>query len=96
MRFTLIIPEIVEEEIDEASVYYNKKQEGLGNKLYEDVTSTLIFLEKNPLSFQKSRRDYRHALLKKFPYLVIYKVYKDKILIFRFINARKHPVKRYK
>lgn len=96
MKFTLVIPGIVEEEIDEAAAYYNKKQEGLGDRLYKDLTETLSFVEKSPLSFQKSRKDYRQALLKRFPYLVIYKVYENKILIFRFINARKHPVKRYK
>ena len=35
MNYHLIIPEIVEVEIDEASDYYNRKQTGLGNKLYD-------------------------------------------------------------
>lgn len=96
MKFTLIIPEIVEAEIDEAATYYNKKQEGLGNGLYQDLIETLSFVEKNPFTFQKTQKDYRQALLNRFPYLIIYKVYENKILFFKFVNAKKHPTKRYK
>jgi hypothetical protein len=96
MKFELIIPEIVEAEIDEAAKYYDKKQDGLGNKLYNELTEALSFIEKNPLSFQKSRKEYRHALLVTFPYLIIFWVYENKILVYKFIHTKQHPAKRYK
>ncbi len=96
MKFSLVIPEIVEVEIEEAATYYNKQQDGLANSLYRDLTETLSFIEKNPFTFQKTQKDYKQALLNKFPYLIIYKVYENEILFFKFINAKKHPAKRHK
>ncbi len=96
MKYEIIIPAVVREEVTEAVDYYNFKQKGLGDDLYYDLIEKLEFIQKAPSSFQLYHTSYRQALLKKFPYLVIFRVFDNKVLVNKFIHAKKHPNKRYK
>ena len=96
MKLILQVLESVYSEILEAALYYENKQEGLGQKLYDNFENILLEIEKRPLTFQKTRNNYRHALLSRFPYLVIFHIYENKILVFKLIHSKKHPSKRYK
>ena len=96
MKFIVRVPEEVLLEVYEAASYYDYKQKGLGDKLYDDFENALLTLEKNPLAFQLIHKNFRQALLTKFPYLIVFRIYNTKILINKFIHAKKHPLKRYK
>lgn len=96
MKFQVEVPNLVLEEVGDAVLYYDSLQKDLGNKLYDDFESTLLSIEKSPLLFQRVHKNYRHAMLYRFPYLVIFRVFETKILINRFIHAKKQPAKRYK
>jgi len=96
MRYEIIIPTLVRAEITEAVSYYNLKQEGLGDTLYYDLLEVLDFIEKAPSSFQKYHYKYSQASLKKFSYLLIFRIYGSRILINKFIHAKRHPARRYK
>lgn len=96
MKYDVIIHHEVYEEINEAVLYYNQKQKGLGDKLFDEAVEIFTRLETDPLLFQKYKAEYRQVMLKKFPYLVIYFAYETKVLVYRFIHAKKQPAKRYK
>ena len=96
MKLILEVQDFVYSEILDAALYYENKQEGLGQKLYSNFENTLFETEKRPLTFQKTRNNYRHALLSRFPYLIIFRIYENKILVFKLIHSKKHPSKRYK
>ena len=96
MIYTLQIHENVFWEVKDAVDYYDFIQEGLGRKLISDWEATLLLISKYPLSFQTTQRNYRQILLQKFPYLINYEVEGSKINVYKFINAKKHPSKRYK
>ena len=96
MKFTLLVHDSVFAEINDATLYYEDKQIGLGKKLYEDFEDSLMQIEERPLSFQKTKNNYRHTLLDKFPYLILFRVYENKILVYKFIHAKQHPAKHHK
>ncbi len=96
MKYTLIIPGLIYEEVHEATLYYEKQQTELGHKLILGWEQTLDLIEKKPFSFQKTHNNYQQILLTKFPYLVIYRIYNNEVVIYKFINAKRYPSKRYK
>lgn len=96
MKFILYVPQEVLNEVKEAADYYDIKQDHLGLKLYDNFEDTLLRIEENPLLFQKNRKNYRQALLSRFPYLIIFRVYGENILVNKFIHAKRNPVRRYR
>jgi len=96
MKYELIVPELIFEKIHAASLYYEEKQEGLGYKLILDWEESSELITKEPLSFQKIKNNYRQILLTKFSYLIIYRIYNNEVVVYEFINAKKHPSKRFK
>ncbi len=96
MKLIVQVPQEVLLEVNEAASYYDAKQKGLGDKLYDDFENTLYVIEKSPRSFQQINKNFRHALLTKFPHLVVFRIYSTQILVNKFIHAKKHPLKRHK
>lgn len=95
MKYTLTVLEEVYEEINEASLYYEALQKGLGGRFLDHWEEALAFVVKNPSAYQKHQKHYRYIQLRHFPYLVIYEVRSSVIVIYRVIHAKKHPRKRY-
>ena len=95
MKYQLQILEEVYEEIEEAADYYFLQQPGLEMKLFRDWERAVLDILESPEGFQKQRKNFRQILLQNFPYIIVYEILDSKIIIYRFINAKKHPVKRY-
>lgn len=96
MKFILHVPQEVLNEVTEAAEYYDRKQEDLGLRLYDNFEDILLQIEKNPFLFQTAHKDYRQALLSRFPYLIIFRIYEKNIFVNKFIHARRNQEKRYK
>lgn len=78
-NFKLVFSWFAKEQLDEAMDYYSKKQEGLGDKLWQEVMDKSDLIEQNPYLFQKSELGTRIAVLKKFPFRIFYRI-KDLII----------------
>lgn len=62
-----------ENELSEAYDWYNKKQSGLGNRFFNEVSSYFIRIAENPFKFAvKYDNQLRFAPLPIFPYLICY------------------------
>jgi toxin ParE1/3/4 len=71
--FNLELLAEAEIELAEAFEWYEEQLNGLGNKLYNEVSYYLSLIESNPYLFAiKYRDDLRSATLNKFPYLIIF------------------------
>lgn len=96
MNYSLKIFDKVFEELNEATLYYNEQQIGLGVSLLNDWENALKRLLINPLGYEKKQKQYRQIMLTTFPYLIIFKVTNFNVIVTSFINAKRNPVKRYK
>ncbi len=96
MKYKIIVLEPVADELAEAAIYYDSKQSGLGVDLIDEWDKALSHIQRAPDGYQKKRKNFRQALLDRFPYLVIFEIDNFDIIITRFINAQMHPKKRYK
>jgi hypothetical protein len=95
MKYKLIPLDGVDNDVGDAVEWYDFKQQGLGEQFLDDWESTVAFILSNPLAFSKKNKSFRHASLKVFPYLIIYEVTENLIVIYAVINAKRHPKKRY-
>ena len=96
MKYIVEIKHEAREEVAESFKYYESVQRGLGLKFLDCVEITLTSISKHPELFAKKHQNFRIALIKPFPYLVIFEVNKSSVIVYQIINAKKHPSKRYK
>ncbi len=76
-------------EIAEACKWYEDKQSGLGKKFLSEVDHYLRLIAKTPLLFPiRFSERYRFAVLKKFPFMIVFSVQDDENII--FVNSVFH------
>lgn len=69
-------------EIIEAYLYYEEKRIGLGEEFLAHLDTYFHRIKANPQHFPQKREPYREAFLKRFPFLVIYEIVKNKVIIY--------------
>ena len=92
-RFNIIINDAVADEIQEAVDYYKEKQKSLGNRFYTTVKRTLKSLQKDALLYQVKYKSVHCIKVKKFPYLIHYKVNQtsNTVHVYALICTHKNP-----
>ena len=83
-------------EIIKAYLYYEEKRTGLGEKFLEHLDVYFDRITTNPKHFPKKRKPYREAFIKRFPFLVIYEVSKNKVIVYSVFNTWQNPDKKKK
>jgi plasmid stabilization system protein ParE len=78
-------------EILEAIEYYEGQAIGLGGTLDADLQHTLDFIVESPSLGSPYERGTRRVLLRRFPYLVVYRTLVDRILVVAFAHAKRRP-----
>ncbi len=88
IRF-LTLTEEAEQDLLEARDWYDKKQLKLGDDFMVAVDTCFASIERNPEMFIFSHGRVRRALMKKFPYVVLFRVSEDEILIVGCLHTRR-------
>ncbi|MFD2035923.1 type II toxin-antitoxin system RelE/ParE family toxin [Belliella marina] len=78
----------------EAYVYYEKEQADLGEFFLTQLDKSFERIKSNPLHFPKKRDPFREALVSKFPYIVIFEIEEENIIIYSVFNTWKDPRKK--
>lgn len=94
MKYRLCILEEVYEDLEEAGTYYFLHSPGLEMELLDEWEHAINRISKNPLGYQLQGKRYRYGLLRRFPFLIVFELIDSQIVVFRFINMRRHPGKR--
>lgn len=84
------------EEIRQASLWYEERQEGLGDDFLAGVQAALEAIEANPSQFaelEKYRgpRNVRRYLLQRFPYLVVFEILAEEALVLAVAHGGRRP-----
>ena len=87
---------LAEEEYSSAYIYYEDQQNGLGEKLEKETEYVLDKLKVNPFLFQRKYKHYREAILKKFPYNMVYEIIDNTVIVHSFFHAHRNPIKKLK
>ena len=92
MTYTIELLPKARLELRKAYDWYEERQAGLGAKFVNQVFEKLDFVQANPLHYQIKNK-YREALTDVFPYLIVYKVLKQRnhISVVSIFHTSRHP-----
>lgn len=91
-KFQVIILEKTFQEIENARNYYENNQINLGTSFTKEVFSILEILESNPLLFPVKFNNIREAVIKKFPFVVVFQVLtNNEIIVLSVFHFRRNP-----
>ncbi|MBK7944535.1 MAG: type II toxin-antitoxin system RelE/ParE family toxin [Flavobacteriales bacterium] len=94
MSYTVqVLPEATEE-VTEIFAYYEGEQQGLGQRFQHALNECYRSLALNP-SGQKRKGDFRHAMVHKFPYRVVYEVRGELVLIYQVRHTSRRPSRKF-
>lgn len=91
MNYSLDFLPGVEDEIIDASQWYENKKEGLGLDFLLSVEAVLHSIKRNPLAFQKVFSTARRAITKRFPYGIFFVLEKETITVIAVSSFHRHP-----
>ena len=97
MAFNLIFLRRAQQEISDAIEWYKMRQVGLGKKFLTEIEDELQRITDNPLLYPRSDKTptiFRRAVLKRFPFVIIYSFTKDDILIHSVFHTHFNPNKK--
>lgn len=91
MKKTLIITEDASQEIMDAFNYYESAQSGIGAVFINYLESTFNSISTNPNGFKRISAKSRQAVVRKFPFIVIYEAINKQIVILAVFHTSRKP-----
>lgn len=89
MKISLTEPACLE--LEDTIEYYDKEILGLGHKFYQELLSTFALIEKFPYIGSKNSKHTRKAILKIFPFNIIYTIWNKGIYIIAIAHQHREP-----
>lgn len=80
-------------ELDIATIddWYETQQEGLGAEFREAVNEALARAGRNPFAYPERYRASRRVLLRRFSYVIWYKIQAEDIVVLARVHGKRHP-----
>lgn len=91
MNLPLVINPEVEADLADAIAWYDGQRTGLGDDLLERVEEAFEQIRRMPELFGKGFQDLRVMKVRRFPYLVVYRIDDDQITVIAVYHARRDP-----
>ena len=83
--------EFAEFELNDAIVFFETEQEGLGLRFLSAVKAAVAHIREHPESSPIIIHDVRRKVLRRFPYNILYSMKSDRIRILAVANQRRRP-----
>lgn len=99
MIFSITLHPDVLKDYEEAYSWYEDQAEGLGEKFIAAVRNKLEAIAERPSLYStKSNLNFREAKVAGFPFVIVYKLYKQKneVFVSSVHHVKKHPKKKYR
>jgi hypothetical protein len=94
MKFTVkVMPEAVQE-MAEVFAYYEGVAPGLGERFLDALGRCYSELAANPWR-EKRKADFRHVVVPRFPYRVVYEVHEEIVLVHQVRHTSRIPHPRF-
>ena len=91
--YNLVIKEEAKNEIIKAYQWYESKQANLGNRFINLLDDYFFRIKTTPYTFPKKLNDMRQVTIKEFPYIVIFEVEKEDVIVYAVFNTNQNPNK---
>ena len=96
MAYQLIIREEAHLDANKAYTYYEQKSPGLGERFLQELIQRYNEISEHPeyYGFIDEHKIIRDVKLRHFPYLVVYEINNDKVIVYSVFNGYKNPNKK--
>ncbi|MFN3753955.1 type II toxin-antitoxin system RelE/ParE family toxin [Flavobacterium sp.] len=95
MTYKIIISRLASTEIKDSIDFYENRQNGLGIQFFRYLQGYINVLKTNPEFFGiKKEPCFRELSLKKFPFVVIYEIQNNDVIIYSVFNTNRNPEKK--
>ena len=82
------------EDMQKSADWYNEQQSGLGDRFLLHVVNTFRLVETNPLHYEeKFSKKFRFAQVAVFPYVVVFKIKKQLVVVNAVFHTSRNPKK---
>jgi len=81
LSYEVQVRRAAELDIAEAQVWYETQQTGVGTEFVQKVSRVIDRLAATPLIYQTVHRDIRRAIVRRFPYLIWYRVVAETVIV---------------
>lgn len=96
MSYHLVIEDVALEEAISARNWYNTQKNGLGNEFVDALEDIFNYIIKFPEACNKVFGQQRQAVLKRFPYVVLYKIEGNNLVVYAIFHTSQNPVKKFR
>ena len=92
MTFNIVISPLAAKEIDATIFYYKSRKSDLGFEFLFYLKGYLSILKRNPELFPLKRKNiFREIAMTKFPFVIIYEIVKDDVVIYSVFHTSRNP-----
>ncbi len=91
MSYRLEVRDRASTELIQGYLWYEDQREGLGEEFHDEVQEHLGRLLQRPTGYPKWRGPYKKVNLRRFPYIVVFRVVKDTVIIFSVFHSNRDP-----
>ncbi|MES2779912.1 MAG: type II toxin-antitoxin system RelE/ParE family toxin [Bacteroidota bacterium] len=89
--YRLVVTEHAATELVESKKFYNKRVQGLGKEFEKEVISSLDSILAKPFTHPEVETEIRKAVLKRFPFVILYTVENTVIVILHVFHTSRNP-----
>ena len=89
----LVFKEEAKKDIGESYRWYEEQQPGLGESFLEEIEKYITIIIANPFTYSIRHNNKRAAVLKRFPYIVVYESSDQEIVVYAVFNTHQDPSK---
>lgn len=91
MNYSLIIRPEAQFDIQDAFEWYEFQSPGLGSEFVRAVDTCFSGIGRNPLAYQIIHKQARRALIRRFPYIILYVFDQDTVSVLACFHAKRDP-----
>ena len=78
-------------DLSEAIRWYDERDQELGDDFLRNVYQRIASIEKNPLLYPIIHRQMRRALVRRFPFQILYEIESEEIIIYAIYHSARDP-----
>lgn len=96
-RYQIIYHPLAEKEYLASVLWYEENHTGLGVGFIREIEKVLSQIEVNPFLYSVKKLQFREALVKTFPYIIIYKINakQKQIMVLSVFHTSRNPIRKY-
>ena len=91
MSRRFVVRRAADAELDAAAAWYAARSPGLGAEFVRVIDAAFTTIQRNPLQFPILHRQVRRAVVRRFPYAILFTASTDEIVVLSVFHSRRDP-----